>query len=213
MTISPDLDRRFRDAALALDLEPLRTLARAAAGAVVVSETQLAATLAELWTRWRLWYRAPGRVDGGLHPLSVQLVRSGVEARAPGWSRSGTPRVLAEARLRRLFGPSPRLEGGLGASLAASFDRRLGALEIRAAASAESAAGLEGPLRLSVAFEVPEDSAFAHTVLALPASGGAWERRSSFPWPGEAPRATVLLEDLSRGLWVGAVARRAAAAE
>jgi hypothetical protein len=196
------------EVALSHHLEPLRALTRPSAGAVVEKQAHLASTLAEIAARWRLWYRAPDAVEGDLRPLQVEVVRSGVGARAPAWTRSGTPQTLAEARLRRLFAPGPRLHGGLELSLAAA--REAGWLQVEMSAGAGPAAAVEGPLRLSVAFEGGEEPSFLHAVLEAPAGEGAWERRSSFPWPPEAPRATVLVEDLARGRWVGAVVRRAA---
>jgi hypothetical protein len=197
------------EAALSLHLEPLRALTRPGAGAVVEKQAHLASTLAEIAGRWRLWYRAPEAVEGDLRPLAVEVVRSGVEARAPAWTRSGTPRALAEARLRRLFAPGPRLDGGLQLSLAGAHDPEAGWLRVVVEAAAGQAAAVEGPLRLSVGFEGEEPTVAVHAVLEPPASEDAWESRSSFPWPAGAPRATLLLEDLARGAWLGAVVRRA----
>lgn len=187
------------------DLSPLRALVKATGGELVGFEAQLDSTLDGLAGRWHLWFQAPDTHDGRLRPIQAQL-RSGERLRARQWQRSSTPEGIAEARLRRL------LDG-------ASLDHNL---PLRAElASAEGSSRLQ----LTVApFPSPEPvrPAAVRLSLAIPRADGTleirhellpgiaapdkgWGHAAALSLPPGTRELAVIVEDLARERWSGAV--------
>lgn len=76
------------DAALDLRLGPLRHLASATTGRTITRDSQLAGVLAELGSRWLVWYEAPPLAAGApARRLAVRLAHDGRPLAAPGWRR------------------------------------------------------------------------------------------------------------------------------
>ena len=76
------------DAALDLSLAPLRHLASATTGRTITRESQLAGVLAELASRWLVWYQAPPPAAGApARRLVVRLASDRRPLAAPRWRR------------------------------------------------------------------------------------------------------------------------------
>jgi tetratricopeptide (TPR) repeat protein len=82
-------------------IRPFERLAEATGGQVVRSREALLESLAGLPWRVRLTFQVSGAADGSLHPVEIRCLRRGCRARATAWIRSGTPREVAAARIRR----------------------------------------------------------------------------------------------------------------
>lgn len=93
--------------------EALGLLAVGTGGLLTRSEEDLARALAGLHRRGVVTVQLPGLPDGELHAVEVGRPGGGPAGRmeTPGWLRFGTPRAVAEARVRRLLEGHPG--GGL----------------------------------------------------------------------------------------------------
>ncbi|HZI64087.1 MAG TPA: hypothetical protein VFE44_04855, partial [Thermoanaerobaculia bacterium] len=71
-----------------LRLAPLRHLASVTTGRTITREPQMEEVLAELESRWLVWYEAPPPGAGApARRLSVRLAHDGRPLAAPGWRR------------------------------------------------------------------------------------------------------------------------------
>jgi hypothetical protein len=181
-------------------LAVLRAVARMTGGGVVGSPGALAPAIADLPWRWHLWFSAPPAFEGRIHPVTVELVRTGAAVRGPQWLRSGVPEGLADARLGALLaasGPAVDL-GDLTVELRVEKTRGGTTVRARLAAPGQLAAGPAGPLRVSLA--VDAGGTLRRDILASPT--GSVEL---IPPPG-ARRLAAVIEDLGGDRWGGAAA-------
>lgn len=181
--------------AVAADLEartaPLKALAEATSGQLVTNVRGLDETLLDLERRIRLTVQVEGRPLG--EALEVEVARDGEPVRHPSRIRSGTPRRVAEARLR----------GALAG------DATGGVLDVRAAADAGEVRG-----EAEVEAEDPDGGAWVRVTWAV---GGPdvpirFEHREVVRATGlvesrlvletdDGPWVAVLVEELATGAW------------
>ncbi|HVT60626.1 MAG TPA: hypothetical protein VHR45_19790 [Thermoanaerobaculia bacterium] len=82
---------------------PLLAMVRPTAGLVIPYRETLAPALGALAGRWHLWYEADATPAPRERQVTVSLLASARELRAPRWVRSSTPEEIAAARLRRIL--------------------------------------------------------------------------------------------------------------
>ena len=190
--------------------EPLLWLAEATGGEVVSQAQNLSAALARLRSRFALRYEAPRQLDGHPHAVEVRTQRSDLTVRARRWDVAGIPEGVAAARARRLLdgeedGGGLEISARIEAGDAAAGERR-GTLDLRL-----ESAGVEGPLRLTVAG--PEGGASHHVLTAADLAGtepGVY--RVAIPLAEEADAVAVIVEPLGGEPWGGQVVTLAAPA-
>lgn len=183
------------------DSAPLLALVQPTAGTVLGVEDQLKPALDNLAGRWRVWYQAPETLDGHLRAVEVRLPTSSAPLRGPRWIRSATPEELGSARARLLAGGNPVPDGTL--PLKASLDGSN--LVLRLPPAGEGAAG---PVRISVVYDNRSEA--LHTMKPEASLARGWEDRMEIRPPTGARRLAVVVEDLARGAWGGAVVDLAA---
>ncbi len=202
-------------AALLAPVAPLETLARTTAGAVVRSDTDLAAALAGLGRRVRLTYQVAGPPDGRLHSLEARF-KSGRRLLYPGWARVSIPESVAAARARRLLAGEPT---GGALELTADFVTTSGDGELRQGelhlalepppgglgeGSGAGAAGSDTVLRLTLGVGGPEvEPAVEHRRLGLQSGAGPWSYRVGFEMPEGRSWLAVVVDNLDSGVWGG----------
>lgn len=187
------------------DSAPWMTLVQPTSGTILGVEEQLAPALSDLGQRWRVWYQAPETRDGQLHRVEVRLPSATTPLRGPLWVRSASPEGIDAARARLLAGGAP--VSGTDLQLTATVDA--GGLRLRVPPSMIATKAPAGPVRVSIAFD--NRSEVRHTVLPDVSFAKAWEHTLALQPPSGAKRAGVVVEDLSRGAWGGAVVNLGAA--
>jgi hypothetical protein len=187
------------------DLAPLRALAQETAGAIAGFDEQLDATLEAIAGRWHLWFQAPDPRDGRLHSVQVRL-RDGQTLRARRWLRSAAPEALSEARLYRLLGG----ETPPGADLPLAIRAVRGApseLRLTLAPFTDPTPVPPAPVRLSLAFAGPGESILIRheTVSGIADPSQGWTH--TLPLPADVAQVAVVVDDLARERWAGALVR------
>lgn len=178
----------------------LRSLTQPTAGTLIGIEKQLVTFFAALPEKRRVWYQ-PLPVDGKAHPLEVRLAAGGKILRGQAQARSATPPAVAEARLRALLA-GEAAAGTLPLTAAWAPGHQL-SLRLAGAADAPTVAGA---LRLSLAFETPAGITYRHETLAEElVADGPWSRTVAAAPPAGTRRVALVLEDLKRDAWGGAV--------
>jgi len=192
-------------------LPPLRTLAAATGGVPVARAVGLADVVASLNRWFRVTFQVSRDLDGRLHPVEVRARGAGLTTAAPGWVRSATPEVVAEARVRRIVSGDYEVgdlavaarfrregEGGNGlvtGILSTTLD--LTGEGIRLPDPAHS------PLRLTVAWGSEDGPpTFQHEILKdQDLSGPRWTREAPLTLPDSAEWVVVVVEELLSGSW------------
>lgn len=100
---SAALDDRLYEAYSLPRLAPLRALSEATGGALAWHEGQLETALEHLTDRWLLRFQTPEPHDGRIRRIEVVHRGTSKHFTAPWWSRSSTPYLLAESRLRLIL--------------------------------------------------------------------------------------------------------------
>jgi hypothetical protein len=192
------------------DQAPLRALVRETAGALTGFEAQLDPTLDTIEGRWHLWLQAPDRRDGRLHAVQVRL-RDGRELRARRWLRSAAPEALDEARLHRLLGGETPAGGDLPIAIQA-VRAAPGAppeIHLHLAPFTDPAPVPPAPVRVSLAFTGPAETVVVRheTVPGITDPAQGWSLTVPLPIPADALQVAVVIEDLARERWTGALLR------
>jgi len=196
-------------------LDPLRELAEASGGELIVSPLALPDLIARLRGRLRLRYEGAPVADGRTREVSVQATSPEWTLRTRRYTSAGTPPELAALRARRLLdgeegtGDLPvaadlRFEAGGPSGRQAQVDVRLNPGALPAGALPETAA-----LRLTVA--APEGTVGTHLLQrplepADAVEGEPWAYHLTIPLPGEADRLAVVVDLPASGLWGGELA-------
>ncbi|HEY8020144.1 MAG TPA: hypothetical protein VIH93_03530 [Thermoanaerobaculia bacterium] len=173
----------------------LRAVGRMTDGALVGRAAMLQPAIADLSWRWHLWFSAPSTaVEGRVHPVTVELLRTGEALRATQWVRSGVPEGLADARLGALLAGSPPA-GDLPVELRVerAGDEAAVTLRLRTPLPAGT-----GPLRVSLATDA------GGTLRRHVLDGAADTVRVTVP--SGARRLAAVVEELEGERWGGAVA-------
>ncbi len=193
-------------------VDPLRSLAEATGGEVVISAKKLPATLSGLSKAWVVSYQVATPPDGKSHAVTIRSRRRGVLVRAAESVTAGTPESAAALRaIHVLSGEESSTDlpvtVGLEAGEAAPDGRLRSSLTTRVTLSSlrevlERLGG--GRLRLTVLVEVPGvETVPHHEEVAIPATGFAdvWTFRTAILLPKGTTRAAVVVEELATGLW------------
>jgi hypothetical protein len=195
------------------DMAPLRALVRETGGALAGFAAQLEPVLETIEGRWHLWFQAPDSRDGRLHSIQVRL-RDGRVLRARRWLRSATPEALATARLHRLLGG----EAPAGGDLPLRIEALRSTLRLTLAGvpgGADPAPAIPGAppqVRVSLAFAGPGDSVVIRheTLPGITDLAEGWSRTVALPAAvdlGQLGQVAVVVEDLARERWTGALVR------
>ena len=211
VVLDPSIEEENPEAVAALwePLEPLKLLARESSGGLVSNQDELIATASDLGRRLRLTYQEVGTPRGEM--LHAGVGWSGREGAilSPGWTRFGTPEIVAAARARSLLaGHFADTELELDLVVETPQSGQVWNL----LATFEEPPDLEGwqedrLLRVSVATAAPDRTpVVTHYLL----QGSAED-----PWPlfdrqvvsdGPQDWLVVVMEDLATGNWAADVA-------
>lgn len=196
--------------------DPLRSVAEATGGEVIVSAGQLGDALQSVSKAYLVSYQTATPRDGRSHPLVVRSRRRSMVVRASDSVAAGTPETVAAIRAAELLAGEAAPAEGLPVTLAlesaepAPAGRHKGLLvtrvDLRSLRDLVARLG-GGRLRVSVLVKLAEGEADPHhEEVALPASGlaGSWALRSSLVWPAGATHVAVVAEELATGIWGGA---------
>lgn len=188
-------------------LEPTKALERLAettCGAVVRDRETLFEALAGLAYRVRVTFQVSGAADGSLHPVEVRCLRKGCRARAPAWIRSGTPREVAAARIRRWLSDD-QFEGDF--EVRARLLAEKGVIELEAAIPEGVDPGAQGILGVTSGRGDPESiDELRHELLTprVRAEPPRWSLAVELPGEGRTPpgaSVAVLVDHLESGRW------------
>lgn len=199
--------------------EPLRELAGAAGGEVVVADAGLRDAVDRLAGRHLASYRSRLPIGAGVERMEVLPRRPSLRVRARRWLTPGVPEEVAEVRLRRLLA-GVEAEGGFDVAAVmrlegvadeeggttGALEARLDLRDLEAATPAEEWARLDGAaLRVSVAVAGAGEPRVRHEVLTGQnlRDRDQWTYRTRIDLPADATDVAVLVEELHRGHWGG----------
>lgn len=194
------------DGKLLAPLEPLTTLAEITTGGVLRNEDALALAFEDLRQRARVTYQVEAGELGRLHPLETRCLRRACTARAPQWTRFGTPDGIAERRVRRML-QGEGLDGDfeLEARRIPGIGRRL-ALDLRFANDGDEVR-TTADLRLTLGYGDPEHLAVVtHQRLEdVELRGESWSWEGDLETHGGRRWVAVVVEMLESGRWGAAL--------
>jgi len=181
--------------------QPLKWMAEATGGELVVGPGSLSAALAHLRSRFWLRYQAIREVDGRPHAMEVHTSRSDLSMRARRWDVEGVPEAIAASRAGRLLDGE---EDGIGLEISAriqSVEGGRGTLDLRL----ESPEPPAGPLRVTVAG--PAGRGATHHILTAADATGTEPNvyRLAVAVPEGADAVGVVVEPVAGGAWGGQV--------
>jgi hypothetical protein len=216
----PAPDARLIAPQLDMANAPLVAMVRPTAGLLVSYAGAVAPALGVLAARWHLWYEADASPAARARPVTVSLLASARDLRAPLWVRSSTPEEMTEARLRRMLDgddlPGSRslvvkvLPSGAGSPEPHPEPPGPLLLQIEASPASAVTTSAAGPVRVSFAWIDEADRVRIRHQLLDAAALGRWNGREPMrlaapsPSPGK-PGLAVLIEDLAAETWSGAV--------
>jgi Ca-activated chloride channel homolog len=181
--------------------EPLKWMAMATGGELVVGPGSLSAALAHLRSRFWLRYQAIREVDGRPHAVEVRTSRSDLSVKSRRWDVEGVPEAVAASRAGRLLDGE---EDGIGLEISAriqSAEGGRGMLDLRI----ESPEPPAGPLRVTMAG--PAGSGATHHILTAADVAGTEPNvyRLAVSVPEGADAVGVVVEPVAGGPWGGQV--------
>lgn len=199
---------------------PLRRLAEATGGEVVVTDGGLRDAIERFRGRYELSYRSLLPASASLESIEVRGKRPGWKVRSRKWASRGIPEKVAAVRLDRLLDGIEddggfdvaavlKIEDGETAEApgAAQLEARLELRELEGASEEEGWSGRESAvLRVSLAVaaagRAPE---IRHEIVTTSGLGemSQWRYQTAIELPPGATEVGVLIEDLSGGYWGG----------
>jgi len=193
---------------------PLRIIARATGGEVVVNDEQFVRALEHIRGAYMVTYQVDRPADGRLHRLEIRCTRPGVKIRGRRYAASGSLRGVAVTRAQRLLA-GEEIQGGLDMTAeihnitAGAKGLRVGDLDVsadlRELRSVLSALNL-GQMRVTVVVEFEHRPPFIHHQeidLEWNQIGDAWQFGAGFNWPRRATHIAVVVEELVSSTWGG----------
>jgi hypothetical protein len=188
--------------------EPLRRLADATGGEVVVTPQRLAAAVDRLAGGFLVTFRSALPPDGKAHTLEVASARGDWKIQAQRVLTRPTPESTAASRAIRSLAGRPGA-GGLEVSASvtpgpARGKRRTGRLLVTAnlRGLATALGSLGSPrVRVTIAVSVRRSDPFVQSEeFDLEPSEETWEYEAPIEWPSEAERVSVTVEELHTGV-------------
>ncbi|MXZ38716.1 MAG: VWA domain-containing protein [Holophagales bacterium] len=204
-------------------LQSSEEVARASGGRVLADGDELASTLEQLRTSWRIRYRSSGAADGATHPVNVRVAAGDgppAELAVRRWATVAAPTDLIALRASRALEAMNR--DGDDSTVGANDDLRIrsvllpqGILSTIGGAAAELVT-LDG--LATIASTPPASSAALRVTVygrGLDAppfllhrsgtggrlDGGAWRFRTLFDLPTAIDELVVMVEDLRNDRW------------
>ncbi|MEJ2189296.1 MAG: hypothetical protein P8Y93_07720 [Acidobacteriota bacterium] len=191
---------------------PLRVIAGATGGELVLNENQLETALDHTKAAYLVTYQVDRPADGRLHRLEIRCSRPGLRLLGRSFAPSGSLRGVSATRARRLLAGAP-IEGTLPVAAEvknitkAKKGQRLGELEVVTdigdLRKVLSPLGL-GRMRVTVVVEIEDSAVFVnHQEMDLVWNevGNRWVFSASLKWPKRATRLAVVVEELVSSTW------------
>jgi Ca-activated chloride channel family protein len=181
--------------------QPLKWMAEATGGELVVGPGSLAAALAHMRSRFWLRYQAIREEDGRPHAVEVRTSRSDLSVKARRWDVEGVPEAVAAARAGRVLDGE---DDGIGLEISTRIQSAEGGkemLDLRIESPEPSA----GPLRVTVAGAAGR-GATHHILTAADVAGtepNVYRLPVSIPQGAEA--VAVVVEPVAGGAWGGQI--------